>query len=239
MKVLVNGGINLSELDGWWAEAYVQDLGWAIGDGQEHGTDPAWDSAEAERLYDSLERQVIPEFYARDEQGIPRAWVARMRESMARLTPYFSADRAVREYTVQHYLTAAERYHQRAMNNGGVGQQMVDWQRALDEKWSSIRFGAVKVETCAGEHTFEVQVYLDGLDPNAVRVELYANGVVSGTSERKAMALIGPGVGSLGDNAFRAAVPASRPAADYTARIIPNCNGVEIPLEDTRILWQR
>ena len=87
MKVLVNGGINLSELDGWWAEAYTPEVGWALGDGQEHGDDPAWDAAEAEALYDLLEREVIPEFYARDEQGIPTAWVARMRESMARLTP--------------------------------------------------------------------------------------------------------------------------------------------------------
>ena len=71
MKVLVNGGLNLSELDGWWAEAYTPDVGWALGDGQEHHDDPAWDAAEADALYDLLEREVIPEFYARDEQGIP------------------------------------------------------------------------------------------------------------------------------------------------------------------------
>ena len=76
MKVLVNGGINLSELDGWWAEAYAPEVGWALGDGQEHGDDPAWDAAEAEALYDLLEREVIPEFYTRDERGIPGAWVA-------------------------------------------------------------------------------------------------------------------------------------------------------------------
>ncbi len=106
MKVLVNGGINLSELDGWWAEAYTPEVGWALGDGQEHGDDPAWDAMEAEALYDLLEREVIPEFYTRDEQGIPSAWVARMRESMARLTPRFSTNRAVREYTEQYYLPA-------------------------------------------------------------------------------------------------------------------------------------
>lgn len=68
MKVLVNGGINLSELDGWWAEAYAPEVGWALGDGQEHDNDPAWDAIEAEALYDLLEREVIPEFYTRDEQ---------------------------------------------------------------------------------------------------------------------------------------------------------------------------
>jgi glycogen phosphorylase len=121
MKVLVNGGLNLSELDGWWAEAYTPEVGWALGDGREHGDDPAWDAAEAEALYDLLERQVIPEFYARDAQGIPAAWVARMRKSMASLTPRFSADRAVREYTEQHYLPGAETFRQRAAEKGAAG----------------------------------------------------------------------------------------------------------------------
>jgi hypothetical protein len=92
MKVLVNGGLNLSELDGWWAEAYTPEVGWALGDGQEHGDDPAWDAVEADALYDLLEREVIPEFYDRDPRGIPTAWVNRMRESMAGLTPRFSAE---------------------------------------------------------------------------------------------------------------------------------------------------
>ena len=99
MKVLVNGGLNLSELDGWWAEAYTPEVGWALGDGREHDNDTAWDAVEAGQLYDLLEQQVVPEFYRRDENGIPTAWVARMRESMARLTPRFSANRAVREYS--------------------------------------------------------------------------------------------------------------------------------------------
>ena len=122
MKVLVNGGINLSELDGWWAEAYTPEVGWALGDGQEHGDDPAWDAAEAANLYDLLEREVIPEFYTRDENGIPNAWVARMRESMARLTPRFSTNRTVREYTEQHYLPAAAAYRGRAADKGAAGR---------------------------------------------------------------------------------------------------------------------
>ncbi len=107
MKVLVNGGLNLSELDGWWAEAYSPEVGWAIGDGQEHGEDQAWDAAEAEALYGLLENEVIPEFYERDKEGLPSKWLGRIRESMARLTPAFSATRAIREYTEDHYLPAA------------------------------------------------------------------------------------------------------------------------------------
>ena len=177
MKVLVNGGINLSELDGWWAEAYTPEVGWALGDGQEHGDDPAWDALEADALYERLEREVIPEFYTRDERGIPTAWVARMRESMARLTPRFSANRTVREYTEQHYLPAATAYRLRIANKGAIGRQMVDWQHSLEQKWATLHFGEVKVETSGEQHIFEVQVYFNDLDPKAVRVELYADGV--------------------------------------------------------------
>ena len=110
MKVLVNGGLNLSVLDGWWAEAYTPDVGWAIGDGAEHGEDPAWDRADAEALYAALEDQIVPEFYNRDANGIPAGWVRRMRESMALLTPTFSANRTVREYTEEQYIPAATAY---------------------------------------------------------------------------------------------------------------------------------
>ena len=147
MKVLVNGGINLSELDGWWAEAYTPEVGWALGDGREHGDDPAWDAVEAEALYDLLERDVIPEFYTRGENGIPTAWVARIRESMARLAPNFSANRAVREYTERYYLPAASAYRERAADKGVTGKQMIDWQHHLEEKWGGLRFGEVTVET--------------------------------------------------------------------------------------------
>lgn len=115
MKVLVNGALNLSELDGWWAEAYTPDVGWALGDGGEHGEDPNWDAAEAEQLYTLLEQQVIPEFYNRDETGVPLAWIHRMRESMARLTPAFSATRCVREYTDKHYVPLAAAYRRRSL----------------------------------------------------------------------------------------------------------------------------
>ena len=110
MKVLVNGGLNLSVLDGWWAEAYSPKVGWAIGDGKEHGDDPEWDRADAEALYSVLENEIIPEFYQRDEHGIPRSWVARIRESMAALTPAFSANRTVRQYTEEQYIPAATAY---------------------------------------------------------------------------------------------------------------------------------
>jgi glycogen phosphorylase len=239
MKVLVNGGLNLSELDGWWAEAYAPDLGWALGDGQEHGDDPGWDAVEADALYNLLEREVIPEFYARDEQGIPSAWIQRMRESMARLTPRFSANRTVREYTEQHYLPAAAIYRKRAADTGALGKQMVDWRQSIEKEWPALRFGETKVETNADQHVFEVQIYLDDLDPNAVRVELYADGVNGDGPARLEMERIRQLAGAYEGYVYRAGVPATRPATDYTARVMPRLDGVAVPLETARILWQR
>jgi starch phosphorylase len=238
MKVLVNGGINLSELDGWWAEAYTPEVGWALGDGHEHGDDPAWDAVEADALYDLLEREVIPEFYTRDENGIPTAWVKRMRESMARLTPRFSANRTVREYSEQHYLPAASAYRERAADKGAVGRQMVDWRQALEQQWATLRFGEVKVQTKDNQHVYEIQVYLNDLDPKAVGVELYAEGVMGSSPVRQEMKYVRQPAGVSEGHIYSAAVSANRPSSDYTARVIPNCNGVAIPLEDPRILWQ-
>jgi len=239
MKVLVNGGINVSELDGWWAEAYTPDVGWALGDGKEHGDDPAWDAIEAEALYDLLEREVIPEFYARDEQGIPTAWVKRMRESMARLTPRFAASRAVREYTEQHYLPAAAAFRERAAEKGAVGAQVVKWRHTLERQWAAIRVGEMQVETNEKQHVFDVQVYLDDLDPNAVRVELYAEGVNGDDPVRQEMRRLHPLAGTSRSSVYSAAVSAARPSVDYTTRIIPHCPGVAVPLEIDLILWQR
>ncbi len=239
MKVLVNGGLNLSELDGWWMEAYQPDVGWALGDGQDHGDDPAWDAAEAEALYDLLEGDVVPAFYTRDEAGIPETWVARMRESMARLTPRFSADRTVREYTEQHYLPAAEAFRARAAAGGALGKEMVAWRQKVEQRWGALRFGAVKVETVGDSHAFEIQVFVGDLDPDAVRVELFADGPGGHPLELHAMTrdrrLEGPDGGCV----YSARVPARRPAGDYTARAIPCRDGVAVPLEIDRILWQR
>jgi starch phosphorylase len=239
MKVLVNGGVNLSTLDGWWAEAYTPEVGWALGDGQEHGDDPARDAAEAGMLYDLLEREVVPEFYTRDDRGIPTAWVARMRESMARLTPRFCATRTVREYTEQHYLPSAAACQARAADKGALAAQIVAWRRELDQKWAAVRFGEVKVETRGGRLVFEVQVWLRDLDPASARVELYADGVNGGASVRQEMNRVGPLAGAQGGHVYSASVPAARPPTDYTARLTPRRDGVAVPLEDPRILWQR
>jgi glycogen phosphorylase len=239
MKILANGGMNLSELDGWWAEAYSPEVGWAIGDGKEHGDDPNVDAAEAEALYALLEGQVIPKFYQRDAQGLPTQWIAMMRESMARLTPVFSANRVVREYTEKHYLPGAAAYCSRAAERGKAAAELVQWQRGVSENWQDIRFGQVQVETHDGQHVFEVQVYLDDVNADAARVELYADPLEGDEPVRQAMQRGHELLGSKGGYAYSASVPATRPASDYTARVVPFGTGAFVPLEANQILWQR
>ena len=192
MKILVNGGVNLSELDGWWAEAYSPEVGWALGDGLEHGDDPAWDAVEAERLYDLIENEIIPEFYDRDQAGIPRRWINRVKESMARLTPEYSANRMLEQYLQTYYIPAAAAYRRRSA--GGTSEDGIvvpaaeaaalqAWRTVLREHWHEIAFLDYKVEATkkAGKagaalqaYTFSVEVDLGGVPPDAVRVELYA-----------------------------------------------------------------
>jgi starch phosphorylase len=238
MKILVNGGLNLGELDGWWAEAYKPEVGWALGDGREHD-DPGWDASEADQLYRLIESQVVPEFYQVDQNGIPRAWVARIRESMAQLTARFSADRTVREYTENYYLPAARALRARVSNRAAKAEKIAQWRKSLCQHWPALRFGEVTVQTDNNEHRFEIQVHLGELRPDDVRVELYAEAVNGGEPIRQAMQLVGPPTDDTSDCNFSASVPASRPANDYTPRLLPRHSDVATPLEADFILWQR
>ncbi len=235
MKILANGGLNLSELDGWWAEAYTPEVGWAIGDMREHGNDALWDAEEATALYTILEQQVIPDFYNRNEEGIPVKWVEKMRNSMALLTPEFSANRAVREYTENHYLPAAEKYIQRATNRGAAGISMIHTENELKIKWNAIQIQEVKSVPIENGFAFETTISLNGIDPKKVLVELYANAVSERQSERFQMDSSSEATRS---KVFKLNVITTRPASDYTIRIIPNYENISVPLENNLIKWQ-
>jgi len=145
----------------------------------------------------------------------------------------------VRQYTEQHYLPAAAAFHTRQADKGAIARQMVDWRHAVEGKWGSLRFGGWRVETNADHHVFEVELFLNDLDPNAVRVELYADGIDGGYPVRVEMKCPRPLPDASGRSVYRATVPGTRPAGDYTARAMPWRRGVAVPLECARILWQR
>lgn len=238
MKVLVNGGLNLSELDGWWAEAYTPEVGWALGDGREHGDDPAWDAAEAEQLYSLLEKQVIPDFYERNESGVPVAWVRRIRASLTQLTQAFSANRCVREYNEKHYVPLAAAYQRRSADGHHAAESLLHWRRKVADHWPRLRFGSVRVETEGNEHHFQVQVYLNELGPDAVQVELYAQALDEGEPVRHIMTR---GDALVGESAWRytATISSDRPATDFTPRVVPFHPEAFVPLESAQILWYR
>jgi starch phosphorylase len=239
MKVLVNGGLNFSELDGWWAEAYSPQVGWAIGDGLEHGDDPARDALEAEAMYTLLEQEVAPEFYQRDQQGMPSKWVGRIRESMCQLTPEFSVGRTLREYTQDHYLPAASGYAQRAQKESALGAELLAWQQTIAEQWKTVRFGTVSVETHDHLHIFRVQVLPGDLPLDDLRLELYAEPLPDGESAVHSMTASEKQPDAKGIVTYAAQVAASRAASDYTPRIVPYHPSVSVPLEASQVLWQR
>jgi starch phosphorylase len=239
MKVLANGGLNVSELDGWWAEAYVPEVGWAIGDGKEHGEDPAWDAAEVEQFYTLLEQQIVPEFYDRDAQGVPSRWLERIRESMARLAPEFSASRAIREYTNDHYLPAAAGYQRRTAADGRLGADLVQWQHSLADQWSTLRFGALSWETKDGQHRFTLEIVPGGVRADQFRVELYAAQTAANGPISEVIPACNSSAEPSGKLLYSACCPATRPADDYTARVVPYHADALIPLEASQILWQR
>lgn len=239
MKILVNGGLNLSELDGWWEEAYRPEVGWALGDREPHAADAASDASEADALYGLLEREVVPQFYERNAQGIPSGWIERMRQSMMHLTPQYSSARTVRDYVEQHYLPCATRYRERAAEGGAGGRRVADWIAAVRRHWSAIAFDSVHITTSGDRHHADIKVQLGGLDPDSVQVQLYAEaGAGHGLEQHTAVPTRGL-FDRTGTYVYQADIPAVRPAGDYTARVLSHREAVSLPLELECILWQR
>jgi len=232
MKVLVNGGLNLSSLDGWWAEAYAPELGWAL--------DDEGDERDAERLYCLLEREIVPCFYDRDHQGIPRAWLRRIRTSMAQLTPRFSGNRMVREYFERVYIPAADAFHRRSREGARLAHELARWRQALTDHWREIRFGTLLARRVEGGLEFRVQVYLGELGSEQVRVELFAEperGAEQPT--RVPMTPLAELPGAAGGFLYGATVQTDRPAEHFTPRVVPYHEDAMVPGEVAFVTWYR
>src|SRR5690554_107301 len=238
MKVLVNGGLNLSQYDGWWAEAWTPDVGWAIRPGAtfaELSQTEQHDEADAEELYERLENQVIPEFYQRDSEGLPTAWLQRIRASMNQLTARYSANRMVREYTNKFYLPMVAAGAQRSGEKAG---HLVDILSNVSRHWPKLRFGQIHSDDVEGERLFVLDVYLDGLSLEQVAVELVAEASELGPRIVQPMALRHKLAGADDTYQFEARVD-GRPEAHFTPRIRVREPRLNLPLEDDHILWYR
>jgi starch phosphorylase len=237
MKVLVNGGLNLSELDGWWAHAYRPDAGWAIGNGCNETNAAVTDANEALQLYQLLETDIVPGFYQRDEHGMPRAWIARIRASMTHYTTEYSSNRMVREYMDRYYAPLAAAYNKRCSNNSA--DAIAQWQQQLHQHWQRIYFGNVSWRDDGEQHHCSAPIYFGPLSADWLRVELFADG--SDTEPAHCIALTRGAALQDAQNAFlySATIDTTRPVADYTLRIVPAHPSVSVPLEENHILWHR
>ena len=236
MKVLANGGLNLSELDGWWAEAYTPAAGWALGDGREHH-EPEWDAVEAEQLYRLLEEEIIPMFYDRDVSGIPAAWVARMRTSMAHLAPRFSSNRMVREYVEQLYLPAASAFRQRTAPGSSTARELCQWSEQLKKSWHEIHWGNLIVSQDEQGWLAAVPVYLGEISPESVQVQLYADPVEGESPVCEMMQRGNEMPGAVNGYLYTARMNMLRAYTDFTPRCIAYHPDACIPIENHLIHW--
>ena len=179
MKVIYNGGLNASILDGWFAEAYDPSVGWGIGSGEEY-EQPDWDMQdyiEAQALYNLLEKDVIPAFYAHARDGLPREWIGRIKASMRKLAPFFNTYRMVREYTEEYYLPSHHRFASLTEPDIKRGITFSKWQRNTRENWHAVRIDRVEVEPQQLKVNEEIHVrawvHLGALEPEDVTVQLY------------------------------------------------------------------
>src|SRR5262249_52346042 len=178
MKVAVNGGLNLSILDGWWVEGYAGDNGFAIGAGEEY-TDLAYqDDVESRAVYDLLEQEIVPLFYARASDGLPRGWLRMMKRSISTLTPVYSTGRMVAEYMSTCYWPSGQRYLRLAAENLKKANELAGWRRRLGRGWNQVRVESVEADGAdpmqvGGELQVKAAVNLGSFTPDDVEVQLF------------------------------------------------------------------
>ena len=181
MKAQANGVLNLSTLDGWWDEAWElgirhgSEIGWAIGKGETYSDPARQDEVEAEALYDLMEGEIVPAFYERRADGLPRKWIARMKSSIALLCPEFNMHRMVKQYTNDYYLVAHDRYSKLKDGGASEAKHMAAWLRRVEEAWPCLRVESVEdsvPEMDLGDRVqLSARIFLNGLSPDDVVVE--------------------------------------------------------------------
>jgi len=246
MKATANGALNLSVLDGWWAEAYKVDVGWAIGRGEEYD-DPAYqDQVEADALYQILENDAVPLFYDRGPDGLPRGWVARMKSALSSLCPVFNTHRMVHEYTEKAYLPTQKRYQKLAARKGVGARDLADWRGRVQTAWAGVKILEVESDPvrhpCVGDRIeVRAHVRLGDLDAADVSVELYygrldAQGGIDG-GRGVAMSPVRGGSDD-GGLWFSGNMPCERSGrSGYTVRVTPTHKNAASLFDTGLIAW--
>ena len=230
MKLAPNGGLNLSVLDGWWCECYNGNNGWAIGAETKNGTVEFQNEVDASSLYQLLENQIIPLYYAKPDGKLPLAWLQLMRESIRTVTPVFNTHRMVKEYTERLYIPAAKSHEDFARENCQAATQLSQWKSKMRKDWLQVRVHDVQVgnqdrqNIPVGESLqVSARVHLGGVDPNHVRVEAYHGEAENGGVKNPTVTVLdASGQNGDGSYIYQGLVPASESGAyGFSVRVVP------------------
>lgn len=188
MKVCVNGGLNLSVLDGWWVEGFQQDNGWAIGAGEEYGDLTYQDQVESRAIYDLLEEEIVPTFYNRGADGVPRDWLKRMKRSISTNVPFFNTNRMVQQYVETCYWPSALRRLNLGADNLHRARELAAWRQRLGHEWPEVQIEQIETQgnteslRVGSQLNVKARIRLGSLSPNDVQVQL-VHGVLDSLGE--------------------------------------------------------
>lgn len=245
MKAAVNGGLNMSILDGWWAEAYRFNTGWAIGRGEEYTDFQYQDDVESSAIYNLLEKEVVPLFYERGPDSLPRGWIALMKAAMRSICPVFNTNRMVHEYVERFYLPSAERYRRLTENGMARARALAGWKSQMRKHWPEIRVEGVEAGTPAelkvgDELEVRARVHLGSLEPEDVAVELY-QGLLDDKGQIPGGEVITMNhvqSNDDGSHLFVGAIPCRASGLHgYALRILPRHEDLSNSYEPGLILW--
>ncbi len=244
MKAALNGALNLSCLDGWWDEGYDPEAGWAIGHGEEYADPKLQDEVEGEALYDLLEREIVPLFYSRGRDGLPRGWIKRMKASMSWVGRHFTSHRMLQAYAEQFYLPALARAKELCGEDFRRCRELAAYRRKLASSWPQVRVESMSAPPAAlftvGERLqATARVALAGLAPEEVRVELYY-GPLSSTGEidQARTVEMTPAGGDAGIFEYRGELECALSGRQgYTVRVLPKHPGLTHPYLPGLVRW--
>jgi len=230
MKCAPNGGINLSVLDGWWHEGFNGNNGWAIAPEINDGTVEFQNQVDTNSLYQLLENQIIPLYYAKPDGKLPLAWLQLMRESIRSVTPVFNTHRMVKEYTERLYLPSAKSHENFSQNGCEPATHLSQWKTRMRKDWPQVRIHDVQVgnkdrqNISVGEPLqLSAHVFLGGVDPSHVRVEAYYGEADNGGIKNPSVSVLNAS-GQNGDGSYlyQGSVPASESGAyGFSVRVVP------------------
>ena len=245
MKIIANGGLNFSILDGWWDEGFDPEVGWKIGNGEEYSDHDYQDEVEARQLYHILETQIVPLFYLRGEDLLPRGWINKVKNSMKKLGPYFNTHRMVQEYFEKFYIKAHEKREELQKEKWSKAIELADWKEKVKKKWSLIKVGKVlngknsRSIFVGEEFPVDAEINLGELTPDDVEVQLYFGPVEKQDNpEYSSTVIMSPAKSTDGVVKYKGNIVTKHSGQQgFTIRIVPKNPMLINPFEVGVVYW--